>query len=123
MSEHLEKTRRRVAIIGSGPAGLMAAYAAASQDSQVEVHVFEKRRGPGRKLLIAGSSGLNITYDCPFEEFVAHYSGPSERFRKLIGEFPPARWIQFIESLGIGTFKGTSRRFFVDGMKASVLLR
>jgi hypothetical protein len=120
MGEPLEK-KPVVAVVGSGPAGLMAAFVAAKQGC--EVHLFEKRRGAGRKLLIAGSSGLNITYDCPLEEFVTHYSGPRSRFQTFLQEFSPAQWIEFIEALGIPTFKGTSRRYFVEGMKASHLLR
>ena len=115
------KSKRKIAIIGSGPAGLMAAFVAAQAGCAVTI--FEKKTGPGRKLLIAGSSGLNITYDCPHGEFVDHYAGPRERFDRMLREFSPADWIEFIEGLGIKTFKGTSRRYFVEGMKASVLLR
>jgi uncharacterized flavoprotein (TIGR03862 family) len=115
------KSQRKVAVVGSGPAGLLAALEMAR--AGYEVVIFEKKSGPGRKFLIAGSSGLNITYDCPPGEFVDHYVGPRERFERFLQEFSPAQWIAFIESLGISTFKGTSRRYFVEGMKASRLLR
>ena len=110
-----------IAIVGTGPAALMAGHELVAQGHAVRF--FEKKRGPGRKFLIAGSSGLNITYDAPIDEFLRNYSGPPERFERFLSEFPPQAWIGFIESLGIKTFKGTSRRYFVEGLKASTLLR
>jgi hypothetical protein len=110
------------AVIGSGPAGLMAADRLSRLGAQVTL--FEKRKGLGRKLLVAGSSGLNITYDCSDAEFANFYEGPSGHFKKLFQEFGSRHWLQFIEKeLSIPTFKGTSRRYFVEGMKASVLLK
>lgn len=108
-----------VAIAGTGPAGLMAAYVAA--EAGVRVAVYEKRPAPGRKLLIAGSSGLNITFDAPLDELKAHYV-PFDRMGPIIDAFPPAAWIAFVERLGVNTFKGTSRRWFVEGMKTPPLL-
>lgn len=110
-----------VAIIGSGPAALMAAHVIAS--SGRSVRIFEKKQGPGKKLLIAGSSGLNVTYDAPLETFHEFYRGPQDGFKKIFATFSPNDWLKFIEALGIGTFKGTSRRYFVEGLKASALLR
>jgi uncharacterized flavoprotein (TIGR03862 family) len=110
-----------VVIVGTGPAGLMAAHAVAARGHRVVI--LEKRKGSGRKLLVAGSSGLNITYDAPLREFVKNYSAPSGRMEAVLQAFSPDSWLKFIASLGVGTFKGTSRRYFVDGMKASVLLR
>lgn len=118
------ESRRKIAVLGTGPAGLMAAWQAAR--AGLDVTVYEKRKAPGRKLLVAGSSGLNITYECGLDEFVGHYSGPRDRFERFLRQFGPAEWRGFIErELGIETFKGTSRRWFVasDGMKASGLLR
>lgn len=89
----------------------------------VPVVMFEKNRVPGRKLLIAGSSGLNITHDCPLEELPGYYGEQAEAMRPILAAFPPSRWLEFVESLGIETFKGTSRRYFVRGLKASKLLR
>ncbi|MFL5813697.1 MAG: NAD(P)/FAD-dependent oxidoreductase [Bdellovibrionia bacterium] len=113
------------AIIGSGPAGLMAAEQLSRLGAQrVKVTLFEKRKGLGRKLLVAGSSGLNITYDCPENEFAGFYRGSKSHFQKLFQAFGPKDWLNFIEKdLGIPTFKGTSRRYFVEGMKASILLK
>jgi len=110
-----------VAIIGSGPAGLMAAHVVASAGYRVTL--FEKRASAGRKILIAGSSGLNISFDSPLSEFIQNYSGPVSRWKKTLNQFSPQDWIQFIQSLGLETFLGTSGRYFVRGMKGSTLLK
>ena len=113
-----------IAVLGSGPAGLMAASRIC--EAGFRARIYEKRGGPGRKLLVAGSSGLNITYDCPLPELVGQYTGPRDFFERILAEFPPEAWRAFIErELGIATFKGTSRRWFVasEGMKASQLLK
>jgi predicted flavoprotein YhiN len=87
------------------------------------VTLYEKKSGPGKKLLIAGSSGLNVSNSLPLDEFIARYTGPSELWLELLNEYPPKAWLSFIESLGLETFEGTSRRYFVREMKASKLLR
>lgn len=116
------KSAKKVAIFGSGPAGLMAATRL--QAGGIQVHLFERRASYGRKLLIAGSSGLNITHDAGIEEFVVHYSGFTPEFwRVLLRRFGPRDWIEFIERLGFETFSGTSGRYFVREMKASNLLK
>jgi len=110
-----------IAIVGSGPAGLMAASLLANSGAQVTL--FEKRKSPGRKLLIAGSSGLNISYDCLPAELPGFYRGPQEHFERVFAEFSRSEWIAFVETLGFETFVGTSRRYFVREMKASGLLK
>lgn len=114
--------RPRVAVVGSGPAGLMAATHALSH---AEVTIFERRPGAGRKLLIAGSSGLNITHGGSEDEFVPHYRGADPGYwRGLLSDYGPSDWISFIEKeLGLETFVGTSERAFVREMKASGLLK
>lgn len=117
------QTPLSIAIIGSGPAGLMAATRLAGL-SGVAVDLYERRAGFGRKLLVAGSSGLNISHRLSPADFAAHYSGGTPRFwAGLLDEFGPAEWISFIErELGLETFVGTSERYFVREMKASGLL-
>lgn len=90
----------------------------------IRVDLFERRAGFGRKLLVAGSSGLNISHDLPAEEFASHYAGGTPAFWSgLLADFGPPEWIAFIENeLGLETFRGTSRRYFVREMKASGLL-
>jgi uncharacterized flavoprotein (TIGR03862 family) len=113
----------RVGIIGSGPTGLMAAACLADRP-EFRVDLFERRAGFGRKLLVAGSSGLNISHDLPLGDFAAHYSGWTQKFwADLLTDFGPKEWISFIEQkLGLETFVGTSHRYFVREMKASGLL-
>lgn len=111
-----------VAIIGSGPAALMAADVLARH--HVCVTILEKKRWPAKKLLIAGSSGLNITNNLPLEEFERHYTGSPQLWHHVLHSFTPQDWIDFIENnLGIGTFVGTSGRYFVQGLKAAKLVR
>jgi len=115
----------RLAIVGSGPAGLMAATHAILAQPKAEIHVFERHPGFGRKLLIAGSSGLNISHHCSPSEFVNHYRGfASAWWETLFNEFGPSHWIQFIEEeLKLKTFIGTSDRYFVEEMKGANLLK
>src|SRR5690349_2542779 len=111
-----------VAIVGSGPAALMAAEVISSAGHRVSI--FEKKNGPALKLLIAGSSGLNITHHLPMAEFIQQYTGAASFWRSILADFSPAHWRQFIErELSIKTFEGGGRRFFVEGMKALKLLR
>lgn len=112
---------KSVAVLGSGPAALMVADVVSAAGHRVTI--FEKKRGPGRKLLIAGSSGLNITNSLPMAEFLKNYSGPAQLWKSLLQDFSPQDWIKFIEDLGLSTFEGTSGRYFVQEMKASKLLR
>lgn len=120
---------RKIAVVGSGPAGLMAAQTAAAHTAAAQgasVTVFERRPGLGRKLLIAGSSGLNISHDAPIEEFLDFYRsrdpGFDPRLEAAIRAFPASRWIEFVKELGHEPFVGSSRRWFVREMKASSLL-
>lgn len=108
-------------MVGSGPAGLMAADVVSQ--AGISVTVFEKRKSAGRKLLVAGSSGLNITNGLPVERFIQHYTGPQELWKRVIESYPPAAWIRFIEELGYKTFEGTSGRYFIEEMKASRFLQ
>ena len=111
----------KIAVVGTGPAALMAVDHLSRAGHGVAL--FDKRRSAGRKLLVAGSSGLNITNSLPLDQFIAYYKEPHEFWSKLITNFPPQAWIQFIEAMGIGTFEGTSGRYFVEEMKASKLLQ
>jgi uncharacterized flavoprotein (TIGR03862 family) len=111
----------KAAVVGSGPAGLMAAFVLASAGA--EVVIFEKRKSAGRKLLIAGSSGLNISYDCPENELHKFYRDPSGTFSHVFKHYGRGDWLGFVGKLGLETFKGTSRRYFVREMKAANLLR
>ncbi|MGE4234082.1 MAG: TIGR03862 family flavoprotein [Bacteriovoracia bacterium] len=119
----MEKRRGlAVGIVGSGPAGLMAATAAIESGGRVTV--FEKRPGLGRKLLIAGSSGLNITNGLEEGLFAKKYEGGGVEFwEKVLSSYSCSDWLGFIEKLGLKTFLGTSNRYFVEEMKSSRLLK
>lgn len=90
----------------------------------VEIHLLERRASLGRKLLIAGSSGLNITHEHPtLEEFAAQYSQP-KKILPLLQAFTPKDWCEWIEkNLEINTFLGTSRRYFIEEKKAARFLK
>lgn len=113
--------KRHVAIVGSGPAGLMAASALAAHG--LLVTVFEKKRGPAAKLLIAGRSGLNVSNACKVRPLLDFYEGPRTVFENIFKMFSVQDWLQFIENLGIKTFEGTSQRYFIHGLKTPPLLK
>lgn len=114
---------RSVAIIGGGPAGLMAAEVISTRG--VKVDVYDSMPSLGRKFLMAGKSGLNITHSEPFEPFVSRYGKRREQIEPMLRQFGPDELRQWVHGLGIETFVGTSGRVFPTGtgMKASPLLR
>ena len=89
----------------------------------VKVDVYDAMPSVGRKLLMAGKSGLNITHSDPFDMFVSRYGKRSEQIEPLLKEFGPNELREWVHSFGIETFIGTSGRVFPVGMKASPLLR
>jgi uncharacterized flavoprotein (TIGR03862 family) len=100
----------------------MAADGLASRGHAVTL--FEKRKGLSWKLYVAGGSGLNISNSLPLEQFAKHYTGPAAHWKACLEEFGPRDWLRFIEDkLGIGTFLGTSQRYFVETMHAALLVR
>jgi len=112
---------KSVAIIGGGPAGLMAAEVIGARG--VKVDVYDSMPSVGRKFLMAGKSGLNITHSEPFEQFVSRYEKRRAQIEPLLKIFGPNELQQWVHELGIETFVGTSGRVFPTGMKASPLLR
>ncbi|HEY5731359.1 MAG TPA: NAD(P)/FAD-dependent oxidoreductase, partial [Anaerolineales bacterium] len=112
---------KSVAIVGGGPAGLMAAEVISAQG--IKVDVYDAMPSVGRKLLMAGKSGLNITHSDPFDVFVSRYGKHRENIEPLLRAFGADQLREWVHSLGIDTFIGTSGRIFPFGMKASPLLR
>ncbi len=112
---------KTVAIIGGGPAGLMAAEVINAHG--IHVDVYDSMPSVGRKFLMAGKSGLNITHSEPFEQFAARYGKRRAQIEPMLKEFGPDKMREWAHGLGIETFVGTSGRVFPVGMKASPLLR
>lgn len=112
---------KRVAVIGAGPAGLIAADRLSA--AGLDVTVYDRMPSPGRKLLMAGRGGLNLTHSEDFESFVARYGDAADILRPMLEAFPPARLRAWADALGADCFVGSSGRVFPAAMKASPLLR
>lgn len=112
---------RSVAIVGGGPAGLMAAEVVSARG--VKVDVYDSMPSVGRKFLMAGKSGLNLTHSDPFDVFASRYGKRRKEIEPLLKQFGADELREWARSLGIETFIGTSGRVFPVGMKASPLLR
>jgi uncharacterized flavoprotein (TIGR03862 family) len=114
-------TQPEIAIIGAGPAGLIAAEQLATAGCRV--HVYDRMPTPGRKLLIAGHGGLNLTHSEPLEIFLTRYGPAQHWLEPSIRAFPPQALRAWCEGLGEETFIGSSGRVFPRRMKAAPLLR
>jgi uncharacterized flavoprotein (TIGR03862 family) len=111
----------KIVIIGGGPAGLMAAEAAVAASATVEL--YDAMPSVGRKFLLAGKGGLNLTHSEPIELFLSRY-GPRRAFiEPAIRSFPPSALRDWARELGVNTFVGTSGRIFPTDLKAAPLLR
>ena len=112
---------RCVAVIGGGPAGLMAAETLSAHGVQVDL--YDAMPSVGRKFLLAGKGGMNITHSEAYADFVARYGARSEPVAAWLDAFKPDDVRAWIHGLGIDTFVGTSGRVFPLEMKAAPLLR
>ncbi|MGH8175547.1 MAG: TIGR03862 family flavoprotein [Steroidobacter sp.] len=112
---------RRLAIIGGGPAGLMAAGAARA--AGVEVDVYEGKGSVGRKFLLAGKGGLNLTHSEEFSSFIRRYGARCEEVHRWLSLFGPQAVRDWARELGVETFVGSSGRVFPSDLKAAPLLR
>ena len=110
-----------IAVIGAGPAGLMAAEVLAHGGARVTV--YDAMPSPGRKFLLAGRGGLNLTHSENLQRLLTRYGAAEHRLRPAIEAFPPSALRAWCEALGQETFVGTSGRVFPKAMKASPLLR
>ncbi|MBW4023676.1 MAG: TIGR03862 family flavoprotein [Proteobacteria bacterium] len=110
-----------IAVIGAGPAGLMAAEVLARAGNSVTV--YDRMPSVGRKLLMAGRGGLNLTHSEPLETLLRRYGVGAARLAPAIGDFPPTALRAWAEELGQSLFIGSSGRVFPQAMKASPLLR
>jgi hypothetical protein len=108
-------------VVGGGPAGLMAAEALAAAGTGVDL--FDAMPSVGRKFLLAGKGGLNLTHSEPMASFVGRYGGASERVAAWLAAFGPQALRDWARGLGVETFVGSSGRVFPGDMKAAPLLR
>lgn len=115
-------TAKRIAIVGGGPAGLMAAEVL-SANATVQVDVYDAMPSVGRKFLMAGKGGMNITHAEPLADFVARYGSRAVEVGAWLEAFGPQALRAWIHGLGVDTFVGTSGRVFPTEMKAAPLLR
>jgi uncharacterized flavoprotein (TIGR03862 family) len=113
--------KTQVAIIGAGPAGLMAAEVLAQGGAQVTV--YDSMPSAGRKFLMAGRGGLNLTHSEPLPQFLARYREAMPHLTTAIEAFPPETLRDWSDALGQATFVGSSGRVFPKAFKASPLLR
>ena len=117
----MSSTSQFVAVIGAGPAGLMAAETLALGGAAVTV--YDAMPSPGRKFLMAGRGGLNLTHSEPLDTFLLRYREAAPKLTLAIESFPPERLRAWCEELGQPTFVGSSGRIFPKSLKASPLLR
>ena len=113
--------RKQIAIIGGGPAGLMAAEELST--SNMDVTVYEAMPTVARKFLMAGKSGLNITHGEDYARFTTRFGASEARLKSALDTFTPQMLRDWAEGLGQETFVGTSGRVFPKAMKGSPLLR
>ncbi|MDY0747992.1 TIGR03862 family flavoprotein [Paucibacter sp. R3-3] len=111
----------RAAVVGGGPAGLMAAEVLRARG--VEVDVYDAMASVGRKFLLAGKGGLNLTHSEPFEPFLGRFAERAPQIEPLLRAFDGPALREWAAGLGIETFVGTSGRVFPADMKAAPLLR
>ncbi|BCZ79097.1 hypothetical protein SAMN04487926_12652 [Paraburkholderia steynii] len=111
----------RIAVIGGGPAGLMAAEALASGGARVDV--YDAMPSVGRKFLMAGKGGMNITHSEPIEPFLGRYGKRRADIAPLLDAFGPHALRAWLDELGVATFVGSSGRVFPTDMKAAPMLR
>jgi uncharacterized flavoprotein (TIGR03862 family) len=114
-------SKSQLVVIGAGPAGLMAAEVLAQGGAHVTV--YDAMPSAGRKFLMAGRGGLNLTHSEPLPAFLARYREAMPQLAAAIEVFPPDRLREWCEALGQPTFVGSSGRIFPKALKASPLLR
>jgi uncharacterized flavoprotein (TIGR03862 family) len=113
--------RPRVAVIGGGPAGLMAAEVLS--ENGVHVDLYDAMPSVGRKFLLAGKGGMNLTHTEAQPAFISRYGKRADQIAPMLQQFDPEALRTWCSALGIDTFVGSSGRVFPTDMKAAPLLR
>ena len=121
MADEAPTATRTAVVIGGGPAGLIAAERLAL--AGLDVTVYDHAPSVGRKFVLAGRGGLNITHAEPFDRFVTRYGDAAEHLRPALEAFPPAELRNWCHGLGQPTFEGSSGRVFPETFRATPLLR
>lgn len=117
----MASSHMRVAVIGGGPAGLMAAEVLSQ--AGIKVHLYDAMPSVGRKFLLAGVGGMNITHAEPLDAFRTRYGDRVAEVSGWLDAFSPEDLRRWVHDLGIATFIGSSGRVFPADMKAAPLLR
>ena len=121
LNPSMTRSPNSVAVIGGGPAGLMAAEVLVEQG--IAVDLFDAMPSVGRKFLLAGKGGLNLTHAEPLDRFIGRYGPRAGLFGALLERFGPQALRDWAAALGVATFVGSSGRVFPADMKAAPLLR
>jgi uncharacterized flavoprotein (TIGR03862 family) len=117
----MQQTPRKIIVIGGGPAGLMAAETIAKAGGQVDV--YDAMPSVGRKFLLAGKGGMNLTHSEEHAAFLGRYGSRADMLAPMIGQFNADALRAWAADLGVSTFVGSSGRVFPTDMKAAPLLR
>ena len=121
LAEGNQDNHQTVAIIGGGPAGLMAAEVLSQ--AGVKVDLYDAMPSVGRKFLMAGKGGMNITHSESFDKFLSRYGSARANIKPMLDTFGPEALRAWVRDLGIETFIGSSGKVFPVDMKAAPLLR
>lgn len=111
----------KVVLVGGGAANIYLALRLIEKD--IEVHLYEKTSSLGKKFLVAGKSGLNITHSEELNEFSKKYFSHADLFEKMLKNFSNHNLIEWLKTYGIETFIGTSKRVFPKNIKAAQILK
>ncbi len=121
MTSSSQRSASRVAVIGGGPAGLMAAEVLAAGGARVDL--YDAMPSVGRKFLLAGKGGLNLTHSEAIEPFLSRYAARRPAIEPMLQAFGPAALREWAAGLGVPSFIGSSGRVFPSDLKAAPLLR